>query len=289
MDKKPSWIKKKISLNNSNISQVKRLIDSSRLHTVCQSASCPNIFECFSRKTSTFLLMGNTCTRNCAFCGVESGKPGPLDTDEPEKIAMAVKEMGLHYAVITSVTRDDIVDGGALHFLNTIKSIKKYNQYTKVECLIPDFAGNTESLRKLLSGNPDVLNHNMETVKDNYPGVRKNADYDRSLELLGNVKKIKPGIYSKSGFMLGLGESMEQIIRLLKDLRENKVDIITIGQYLQPSPGNIKVSRYYTPREFSRIKETALGMGFMAVEAGPFVRSSYCAEIVLEKALKNKG
>lgn len=288
MDKKPPWIKKKISLNNSNISRVKTLIDSSHLHTVCQSAKCPNIFECFSRKTSTFMLMGDICTRNCAFCGVGSGKPGALDEEEPEKIAKAVKEMNLHYAVITSVTRDDLEDGGAGHFFNTVKAVKKYNPDTKVECLIPDLGGDLKSLKRLLEADLDVLNHNMETVKEKYPQARKNADYSRSLKLLADAKRIRPDIYTKSGFMLGLGESLDEVLELLKDLRKNNVDIITIGQYLQPSADNIKVSKYYRPEEFEELRKTAMDMGFMAVEAGPFVRSSYCAEIVLEKALGQK-
>ena len=290
MDKKPSWIKKKISLDNSNIAEVKRLIDSSHLHTVCQSAKCPNIFECFSKKTSTFMLMGDICTRNCAFCGVESGKPGPLDADEPEKIAIAIKEMGLRYAVITSVTRDDLEDGGALHFIKTAAAIKKYNPGTKIECLISDLGGNIESLRNLLSGEGlDVLNHNIETVRENYWKVRQQADYERSLRLLADVKKIRPDIYTKSGFMLGLGENLKQVVGLLEDLKRNSVDIITIGQYLQPSKENISVSKYYTPEEFEDIKKEALKIGFMAVEAGPFVRSSYCAEIVLDRALELKN
>ena len=289
MDKKPSWIKKKISLDNSNISEVNRLIDSSHLHTVCQSAKCPNIFECFSRKTSTFMLMGDICTRNCAFCGVESGRPGPLDIDEPEKIAIAVKEMGLRYAVITSVTRDDLEDGGALHFFNTAAAIKKYSPGIRLECLISDLGGNTENLKRLLlGGDLDVLNHNIETVKENYGKVRQQADYERSLRLLAEAKIIRPDIYTKSGFMLGLGENLKQVMGLLKDLKRNSVDIITIGQYLQPSKENIAVSKYYTPEEFEDIKKEALNMGFMAVEAGPFVRSSYCAEIVLDRALKKK-
>jgi len=289
LDKKPSWIKKKISLNNTNISKVKRLIDRSDLHTVCQSAKCPNIFECFSRKTSTFMLMGDICTRNCAFCGVQSGKPGPLDPEEPEKIALAVREMGLHYTVITSVTRDDIDDGGAGHFLETVQEIKRVNPQAKVECLIPDLKGNRGSLETLLGGDLDVLNHNMETVREKYPGVRKDADYQRSLDLLRDAKKIRPDIYTKSGFMLGLGENMEQVTRLLEDIKSSMVDIITIGQYLQPSRENIKVSRYYSPEEFSSLGKRAKDMGFLAVEAGPFVRSSYCAEIVLKKALDSKG
>jgi lipoic acid synthetase len=289
LDKKPSWIKKKISLDNSNISEVKRLIDSSHLHTVCQSAKCPNIFECFSRKTSTFMLMGDICTRNCAFCGVNSGKPGSLDKDEPEKIARAVKEMGLKYVVITSVTRDDLDDGGASQFLATVDTIKKLNREVRIECLIPDLGGDEKSLEKLLSGDLDVLNHNVETVRQNYSKARKQADYDRSLKVLSLAKRIRPDIYTKSGFMLGLGESRQQIMELLKDLKANRVDIITIGQYLQPSPENIEVSKYYKPEEFEEIKKEATKLGFMDVEAGPFVRSSYCAEAVLNRALKQIG
>jgi len=289
LDKKPSWIKKKISLDNSNIAEVKKLIDSSHLHTVCQSAKCPNIFECFSRKTSTFMLMGNICTRNCAFCGVDSGRPGHLDKLEPEKIARAVKEMGLKYVVITSVTRDDLDDGGASHFLATVNAIKKLDSGVKAECLIPDLGGDHKSLEKLLSGDPDVLNHNVETVKENYGKARKQADYNRSLDVLLKAKNLRPDIYTKSGFMLGLGETRQQVSQLLKDLKKNKVDIITIGQYLQPSPENIKVSKYYKPEEFEEIKKEAIALGFMDVEAGPFVRSSYCAEAVLDRALKQKG
>ncbi len=288
MDKKPSWLKKKIRLNNSNISKVKKLLESSHLHTVCQSAKCPNIYECFSKKTATFMLMGDICTRNCAFCGVESGRPGPPDSKEGENIAKAVKEMELLYVVLTSVTRDDIDDGGASHFYETVRCIKQLNPDIKVECLIPDLKGNIASLKKLLSGDLDVLNHNVETVKDNYAKVRKNADYYRSLKLLKNTKEIRPEIYTKSGFMLGLGETIKKVKELLEDLKESSVDIITIGQYLQPSPENIKVSKYYRPEEFDGIRKTAMDMGFAAVEAGPFIRSSYCAEAVLDSALRQK-
>ena len=288
MDKKPQWLKKKIRLDNKNISAIKNLIDSSSLHTVCQSAKCPNIFECFSKKTATFMLMGDTCTRNCGFCGVNSGMPLPLDKEEPKKIASAVKEMDLLYAVITSVTRDDLDDGGASHFAETVKAIKKINPDTRIECLIPDFGGNKKNLETLLSEELDVLNHNIETIKQNYSRARSSADYDRSLMLLKNVKEIRPGIYTKSGFMLGLGENREQILKLLKDLKESEVDIITIGQYLSPSKDNIAISKYYTPEEFKEVENTAKKIGFTAVAASPFVRSSYGAELVLDRALENK-
>jgi len=288
LDKKPSWLKKKISIDNANISKIKDLIESSKLHTVCQSAKCPNIYECFSKKTATFMLMGDICTRNCGFCGVESGRPGPTDAMEGENIAKAVKEMGLLYIVLTSVTRDDIDDGGASHFYQTVKSIKQLNPNTKVECLIPDLKGDIESLKKILSGELDVLNHNIETIKDNYGRVRKNADYRRSLKLLKNSKEIRPDIYTKSGFMLGLGETIDKVKELLADLKESNVDIITIGQYLQPSPDNIEVLKYYKPEEFEEIKKMAIDIGFPAVEAGPFIRSSYCAEAVFDDTLKQK-
>jgi lipoyl synthase len=285
LDRKPPWLKKKISLNNSNISIVKNLIESGHLHTVCQSAKCPNIFECFSRKTATFMLMGDICTRNCAFCGIESGRPGPLDRSEPDKIARAVREMGLRYAVITSVTRDDLADGGASHFYDTVRRIKELNPGVRVECLIPDFRGDKESLEKVISSGLDVLNHNIETIEDNYSFVRKGAEYNRSLKVLDATKNIKAGMMTKSGFMVGLGENMDQIVKIMEDLIKNRVDILTVGQYLQPSPENIRVSKYYRPEEFDRIKETALDMGFLSVESGPFVRSSYRAEDVLDRAL----
>ncbi len=288
MDRKPTWLKKKISLNNSNISIVKNLIDSGHLHTVCQSAKCPNIFECFSRKTATFMLMGNVCTRNCEFCGIESGRPELLDSSEPEKIAGAIKEMGLRYAVITSVTRDDLADGGASHFCDTVRKIKKLNPAVKVECLIPDFRGDKGSLEKVISSGLDVLNHNIETIEENYSHVRRGADYHRSLKILNDSKDIKAGMFTKSGFMVGLGESMSQIVKLMGDLIENRVDILTIGQYLQPSPENIRVSKYYRPEEFDRIREIAMDMGFLSVESGPFVRSSYRAEAVLDRALRQR-
>ena len=234
------------------------------------------------------MLMGDTCTRNCGFCGVNSGRPLPLDREEPGKIASAIKEMGLLYAVITSVTRDDLSDGGASHFAQTVKAIKELNPNTRVECLIPDFGGNTDSLKLLLSVDLDVLNHNVETVRSNYGKARSSADYERSLKLLKRAKKIKPGIYTKSGFMLGLGESREQISELLEDLKESNVDIVTIGQYLSPSKDNIAISKYYTPEEFKEIEKTALKIGFKAIAAGPFVRSSYDAELVLDKALESK-
>ena len=286
MDKKPPWLKKKINLSNINISQVKNLIDDSHLHTVCQSAKCPNIFECFGRKISTFMLMGDRCTRNCRFCGVISGNPLPLDKRELERIAKAVKIMGLGYAVITSVTRDDLPGGGAAHFARTVTEIKKINPGARIECLVPDFGGNTESLKILLDAEINVLNHNLETVKRRYGEIRSKAKYRASLDLLKKAKRIKPGVLTKSGFMVGLGERLEEIRELLQDLKNADCDIVTIGQYLRPSAGNIKVAKYYTPEEFRQLKTLAETFKFKAVSSGIFVRSSYGAEAVLDGANK---
>ncbi|MCL5071121.1 MAG: lipoyl synthase [Actinobacteria bacterium] len=272
---KPKWLKKTVSLNNSNINQVQNLLTNLKLNTVCQSAKCPNIFECFSKKTATFLLMGNICTRNCAFCGVKSGKPQDLDKFEPENIAKAVKEMRLNYIVLTSVTRDDLEDGGAKHFAKTVQEIKSIDPNIKVECLIPDFKGSKENLKILLDVKPDVLNHNLETVKRNYKTIRHHASYNKSLDILKNSKDIDPEILTKSGFMLGLGEEMEEILGLLQDLESINCDIVTIGQYLQPSKDNYAVQKYYSDKEFEKIKKMASNFNFKSVVAGIFVRSSY--------------
>ena len=283
MDKKPKWLRKKVSLNSKNINEVKNLLNSSNLHTVCQSAKCPNIFECFSKKTATFMLMGDICTRNCAFCSVKSGNPESLDREEPGKIAEAVKKMGLKYIVLTSVTRDDLDDGGARHFASTVTEIKKVIPESKIECLIPDFKGKIENLKIFLRCDVDVLNHNLETIKRNYPSVRKNANYEVSLNILKRAKEIEPKIITKSGFMLGLGEKRNEIIKLLSDIDGANCDILTIGQYLRPAAGNIPVKKYYTPEEFDEIKATAKSFKFKEVVSGIFVRSSYHAAETLEK------
>ena len=282
----PDWLKKKGNLNNFKIKQVKNLLGDLHLNTVCQSASCPNIFECFGKKIATFMLMGNICTRNCGFCGVRSGKPQALDEDEPSRIAYAVKKMRLKYAVITSVTRDDLADGGSSHFAETISEIKKSNPFSKIECLIPDFKGDSGNLKIVLTGGPDVLGHNIETIKRNFPTVRKNSDYENSLAILRLSKLYKPGIYTKSGFMLGLGENMEEIEELLGDLKRASCDIVTVGQYLRPTQSNIPVKKYYKPEEFERIRELVISFGFKAVESGIFTRSSYDAGALLDKILK---
>jgi len=281
--KKPEWLKKSISLNNSNINQVQELLTNLKLNTVCQSAKCPNIFECFSKKTATFMLMGNICTRNCAFCGVKSGKPQDLDKFEPENIAKAVNEMGLSYIVLTSVTRDDLGDGGANHFAKTVREIKMINPNLKVECLIPDFKGNKENLKILLDAKPDVLNHNLETIKRNYKTIRYQASYNRSLDILKNSKDINPEVLTKSGFMLGLGEEKEEILELLHDLESINCDIVTIGQYLQPSKENYPVQKYYSGEEFEKIKNLADSFNFKSVVAGIFVRSSYKAALTISE------
>ena len=228
--------------------------------------------------------MGDTCSRNCSFCGVASGKPLPLDSREPGRIAKVVKELGLVFVVITSVTRDDLPDGGAAHYAHTIRKIKQINPETRVECLIPDFGGNPESLKTLLFEDIDVLNHNMETVERNYRGIRSSAKYKGSLKLLKRAKNIKPEVLTKSGFMVGLGEQQEEINELLADLKNADCDIVTIGQYLRPSPENVKVFKYYKPEEFKQLKALAEKFKFKAVASGIFVRSSYGAETVMDSA-----
>jgi lipoic acid synthetase len=287
--KKPEWLKKTVSLNNSNINQVKDLLTNLKLNTVCQSAKCPNIFECFSKKTATFMLMGNICTRDCAFCGVSSGKPQNLDKTEPENVAKAVKEMGLAYIVLTSVTRDDLEDGGAKHFAKTVKEIKHTDNNIKIECLVPDFKGSKENLKILLDVRPDVLNHNLETIKRNYKTIREHANYNGSLDILKNSKDINPEVLTKSGFMLGLGEEIEEILELLHDLESTNCDIVTIGQYLQPSKENYPVQKYYSSEEFEKIKNLASSFNFKSVVAGIFIRSSYEAASTINEINNTKA
>ncbi len=274
---KPKWLKKSIRLNNQNIEQVKDLLLNLDLNTVCQSAKCPNIFECFSKKTATFMILGDICTRNCTFCAVKYGKVKPLNEQEPHNIASAVKNLNLKYVVLTSVTRDDLPDGGAAHFAKTVKEIKNISQDIKVECLIPDFKGNINSLKILLNENLNVLNHNIETVKSNYIKIRPGADYQRSLNILKTAKTIKPNIFTKSGFMLGLGETENEILDLLLDLKNADCDIVTIGQYLSPTCNHYPVQKYYTKEEFDYIGNLAKKLNFKYVVSGIFVRSSYNA------------
>jgi lipoyl synthase len=282
---KPGWLKKKVFLNNQNIAQVNDLVLDLNLHTVCQNAKCPNIFECYSNKTATFLLLGNICSRNCAFCSVTAGMPMAPDANEPDNIANAVSALELKYIVLTSVTRDDLPDGGAGQFAKTLRLIKSRIPKAKVECLIPDFKNETKNLEILLREDLDVLNHNIETVKENYSGIRNGANYQKSLNILDLSKQIKPDVITKSGFMLGLGETIEQVYSLLTDLKSVNCDIVTIGQYLCPGKNNIPVQRYYSPEEFAELEKHAKSMGFKYVVSGVFVRSSYLAAMAFKAAV----
>ena len=283
--KLPHWLKKKIP-NMKAIGEMEKILRDHGLHTVCESALCPNLGECFQRKTATFMILGNICTRNCRFCAVAKGKPLPVYKDEPENIAKVANLLKLSHVVITSVTRDDLEDGGANQFADCIKEIRKLESAPSIEVLIPDFSGNFKNLNIVLAYFPDVLNHNVETVKRLYLEIRPGADYIRSLRILKKAKKYSKNIIIKSGFMVGLGEKWEEIVSLLKDLSDVNCDIVTIGQYLQPSENHIPIDKFYTPDEFINLKQIALEMGIKYVESGPFVRSSYKASDAL-KYLKN--
>jgi len=274
--RRPHWLKVQASWGE-NYRRIKSLLARSNLHTVCQEANCPNISHCFEEGTATFLILGNVCTRGCTFCDVKRGIPLPVDEDEPERVAETVKKLNLNYVVITSVTRDDLDDGGASIFALTINEIKSSIPGCKVEVLIPDFGGSLESLKTVLEAKPDVLNHNMETVQRLYPQVRKGADYRRSLDLLRNVKGIDKSMVTKSGVMLGLGESLEEIVELIRDLRNVDCNLLTIGQYLSPSNEHLPIAKFYHPDEFAELKVVGEKMGFAHVESGPLVRSSYHA------------
>ena len=275
--RKPVWLKRRLPAGEA-FNQVRELIEAGRLHTVCQEAKCPNIWECYSHRTATFLIMGGRCTRNCRFCSVSPGLPEPLDPDEPERVAEAVERMGLRYAVVTSVTRDDLPDGGAGHFAATLHEIRRRAPGVQIEVLIPDFQGDPAALDAVLRARPDVLNHNIETVPRLYPRVRPQADYRRSLELLRRAGEIAPGTPTKSGLMLGLGERPEEIRQTLLDLRAAGCRILTLGQYLQPSPEHLPVEAYVPPDDFENWRRDALEMGFSEVASAPFVRSSYHAK-----------
>ena len=274
--KKPPWLKKRIP-PLQDIQKVKSILGETDLHTVCEEARCPNLGECFSRGTSTFLVLGRVCTRDCGFCAVEYGAPGLPDETEPEKVAQAVKKMGLQYVVITSVTRDDLPDGGASLFAKTIQAIRALDPEIKIEVLIPDFKGALTPLEIVLKEGPDVLNHNVETIARLYPKVRPQADYRRSIDLLRRSKEDFPHIHTKSGFMLGFGETQEEVLGLLRDLRDVGCDFLTIGQYLQPRPDRLPIMRFIPPEEFEEYRKIGIEMGFKAVASGPFVRSSFHA------------
>ena len=280
MRRHPDWLKVKIG-GGENFVKMKSLLRNAKLHTICEEAKCPNIAECFGSGTAVFLILGDICTRNCGYCYVKHGKPSSLNLNEPLDVAESVKKLGLRYVVITSVTRDDLEDGGADVFYKTIREIKKLNESCKIEVLIPDFKGKIKSLKRVVDAKPDVINHNIEVVEDLFPEIRPQGDYEISLRLLNDIKKIDKNSITKSGFMVGLGENKNQILKTMKDLRNAYVDFLTIGQYLQPSREHAKIERYYIPEEFEQLKKIALDMGFKHVESGPLVRSSYHAEKVL--------
>jgi len=274
--RKPEWLKARAPMGE-NYHDLKKLARTLDLHTVCESAQCPNIGECWNHGTATFMLLGNLCTRRCGFCAVPKGRPLPLDRDEPRRVAEAVATLKLQHAVVTSVNRDDDNLGAAEIFAETIREIKRVRPECQVEVLIPDFQGREDALQVVLDARPEVLNHNTETVPRLYRAVRSGARYERTLKLLANVKRLAPGMVSKTGVMVGIGETTEELIEVFRDLGEQKVDILTIGQYLRPSKDHLPMTRYYAPEEFALLKEEALRFGFKHVESGPLVRSSYHA------------
>ena len=275
--KKPIWIKTKLT-HTQNYFKTKETIDKKKLHTVCQEANCPNISECWSKRHATFMIMGDTCTRACSFCNVKTGKPDFLDPLEPSKIALATKELNLKHIVITSVDRDDLKDGGANHFSEVIKQTRKINKKTTIEVLTPDFLRKGESYKIVVDANPDVFNHNIETVPRLYRKVRPGSRYFASVDLLKSVKKINKKIFTKSGIMLGLGETEDEVLQVMDDLLSANVDFLTIGQYLQPTVKHYPLMRYVDPEEFQQLKELALSKGFLIVASSPLTRSSYHAD-----------
>ena len=273
--RRPEWLKAKIP-GGENYARLKSLIDTNRLHTVCEEARCPNMGECWNHGTATFMILGDVCTRSCGFCAVKTGKPTELDANEPYRVAEAVKIMGVRHAVITSVNRDELYDGGAQIFAETIRQVRTINPATKIEVLIPDFKGEEFALDIVLDAFPDILNHNMETVPRLYHIVRPQAKYSQSLEVLDRAKR--KGFLTKTGLMLGIGERTEEVVEVMRDLQKVKCDILTLGQYLQPTKEHLPVDRFVHPDEFRMLKENGMQMGFKHVESGPLVRSSYHAE-----------
>ena len=286
--KKPSWIKSKL-LNSQEFFLTKSIVNQHKLKTVCQEANCPNITECWSKRHATFLIMGETCTRACAFCDVITGKPKALNPLEPLQIASAINKLNLKHAVITSVDRDDLIDGGANHFYKVINETRKQNPNTTIEVLTPDFLRKGESYKKVVEARPDVFNHNIETVPGLYRKVRPGSRYFASVELLKKVKKINKKIFTKSGLMVGLGENKDEIIQVMDDLRSAEVDFLTIGQYLQPSVKHHPLHRYYSPEEFEELKLIAESKGFLLVSSSPLTRSSYHADEDFAKLRKNRN
>jgi lipoic acid synthetase len=286
--RKPDWLRVRL-IAGEPYQELKQMMRSKSLHTVCEEARCPNIYECWANRTATFMILGNICTRACRFCAVNTGMPTELDLQEPERVAEAAEQMGLRHCVVTSVARDDLSDGGASIFAETIRAIRRRVPLCSVEVLIPDFQGNWDALRVVMDAGPDILNHNVETVERLSDRVRAKAKYRRSLELLRMAKRMKPRIPTKSGLMLGLGESMEEVLQTMDDLRSVGCDILTIGQYLQPTPQHLPVERYVHPDEFTMLKREGLARGFSHVESGPLVRSSYHAHRQAQSAMAAGG
>lgn len=279
MLRKPEWLKIKLPRSTDKIEQVKSAMRKHGLHSVCEEAACPNLSECFTHGTATFMILGAICTRRCPFCDVAHGRPLPPSAEEPEKLALTIKDMGLKYVVVTSVDRDDLRDGGAQHFADCITAIRRESPNIKVEVLVPDFRGRMDTALAILTQTPpDVFNHNLETIPRLYKLARPGADYKWSLELLRRYKAAHPEVSTKSGLMVGLGETTEELIEVLKDLRAHNVDMLTVGQYLQPSKHHLPVQRYVSPAEFDEIKRIAYELGFKHAACGPFVRSSYHAD-----------
>jgi lipoic acid synthetase len=276
--RKPRWIRAK-SHAGPEVQRLKRVLRENRLHTVCEEAACPNLGECFGHGTATFIIMGDICTRRCPFCDVAHGRPNPLDPEEPENLGRTIAAMGLRYVVITSVDRDDLRDGGAGHFVDCIRKTRQYSPDIQVEILVPDFRGRMDvALALLHEAPPDVFNHNLETVPRLYRQARPGSDYEWSLDLLERFKQVHPNVPSKSGIMLGLGETLEEVERVMRDLRAHGVEMLTLGQYLQPSRHHLPVDRFVTPEEFDALRELGESMGFTHVASGPMVRSSYHAD-----------
>lgn len=273
---KPDWLRIKLTAGE-NYTEIKQMMRTKTLHTVCEEARCPNIYECWTNRTATFMILGDICTRACRFCAVNTGLPTELDLQEPERVAEAAEQMDLRHCVVTSVARDDLADGGASIFAATIRAIRKRLPFCRVEVLIPDFMGNWDALQVVMDANPDILNHNIETVRRLSDRVRAKAKYERSLELLKRAKEMKPKIPTKSSIMLGVGEEREEILQAMDDLRAVDCNILTLGQYLQPTPKHLPVERYVHPDEFVELKQEGKNRGFRHVESGPLVRSSYHA------------
>lgn len=284
---KPSWLKVAFP-SQPGYFEVSAILEKNGLNTICRSAKCPNVAECWSHRTATFLILGSVCTRACTFCAVEKGTPGPPAEDEPGRVAEAAAQLGLGYVVVTSVTRDDLADGGASHFARTIRALRARLPGAGIEALVPDFGGDENALRIVLRAGPDILNHNLETTEAHYPKInRPAANYRRSLSVLRTAKA--EGRVTKSGVMIGAGEAEEDLIRTFEDLRGAGCDLLTLGQYLQPTRAHAPVIRYYSPDEFARLRDIALGLGFSGVESGPLVRSSFHAHTLYDRVKRRKG